>query len=207
MALPEHEFHAKEPTSNEKSVPIPLLNEEKANGLVESELPAPMRKNIITPVELPVVKFSAGLPEHSFHPDEPDSDKKFVHIPLLNEVGGVPHPRALHGLCDAALAVPAGVDVECVVPLPRPLHRLRDAALAAPPGIDRALGLQLPILAFPLRLERVRLLGCEALGSQRRECRKRGAAEEADTCGDVFAVAFLWTRILLAYFDPTPYLY
>jgi hypothetical protein len=30
VALPEHSFHAREPNSNENSVPIPLLNGEKA---------------------------------------------------------------------------------------------------------------------------------------------------------------------------------
>jgi hypothetical protein len=39
LALPEHSLHGKEPNSNEKTVPIPLLNEEKQNRLVESELP------------------------------------------------------------------------------------------------------------------------------------------------------------------------
>jgi hypothetical protein len=67
MAPHEHSFHGEEPNSNEKAVPIPLLN--------------------VTPVE---VTYSAGLPEHSFHPDEPDSDDKFVPIPLLNEVGTLP---------------------------------------------------------------------------------------------------------------------
>ena len=33
MTLPEHSFHGKDPNSSEKSVPIPLLNEEKQNGL------------------------------------------------------------------------------------------------------------------------------------------------------------------------------
>jgi hypothetical protein len=63
MALPEHSFHAKEINSNEKSVPIPLLNEEKQNWLVEAKLPAQMRK-ILHQLSCRV-KFSMALLEHS----------------------------------------------------------------------------------------------------------------------------------------------
>jgi hypothetical protein len=60
------------------------LNREKATCGVRTA--CPNAKNI-TPVELPVVKFSVGLPEQSFYAVEPDSDPKFVPIPLLNKVG------------------------------------------------------------------------------------------------------------------------
>jgi hypothetical protein len=84
MTLPEHSFHAKEPNLNEKSAPIPLLNEENAKWPCGVGTACPDAKNI-TPVEPPVVKFSMALPEHSFHAKEPISNEKSVPIPLLNE--------------------------------------------------------------------------------------------------------------------------
>jgi hypothetical protein len=89
MALHEHSYHGKQPNSNEKPVSIPFLNEEKAKWACGVRTACSNAKGII-PVERPVIKYSAGLPEHSFHPDEPDSDDKFVPIPLLNEVGTLP---------------------------------------------------------------------------------------------------------------------
>jgi hypothetical protein len=64
MAPPEHSCHAKEPKSNEKSFPIPLLNEAKAKWACGVRTACPDAKSI-TPVELPAVKFSTALPEHS----------------------------------------------------------------------------------------------------------------------------------------------
>jgi hypothetical protein len=45
MALPEHSFHAKEPNSSEKSVPIPLLNEKKAKWPCGVRIACPEAKN------------------------------------------------------------------------------------------------------------------------------------------------------------------
>jgi hypothetical protein len=64
MVLPEHSFHAKEHNSNEKSVPIPLLNVEKAKYACEVRPACPNIENI-TPLEPSAVKFSMSLPEHS----------------------------------------------------------------------------------------------------------------------------------------------
>jgi hypothetical protein len=62
MALPEHSFHAKEPNSNEKSLPIPLLNEKKAKCGVRTFCPD---AKDITTVEPPAVQFSVALPKRS----------------------------------------------------------------------------------------------------------------------------------------------
>jgi hypothetical protein len=52
--------------------------------LVLREYPCPNTENF-TQLESPLVKFSVGLSEYSFHAHGLDSTEKFVLIPLLNE--------------------------------------------------------------------------------------------------------------------------
>jgi hypothetical protein len=84
FGLSEHSFHAHKLESTKKSVPIPLLNQDKAKYSCGVRPACPNTENI-TPLEPQGVKFSMALPEHSFHVKEPNSNEKSVPIPLLNE--------------------------------------------------------------------------------------------------------------------------
>jgi hypothetical protein len=77
VGLSEHSFHTHKLDSTKTFVPIPLLNENNTkSSCVESDLHA--RTQNFTQLELPVVKFSVGLSEHSFYAHKLDSTQKFV---------------------------------------------------------------------------------------------------------------------------------
>jgi hypothetical protein len=84
VGLSEHSFHAHEPDSTEKFVPIPVLNKGKAKYCCGVR-PACSNTENITPLELQGVKFSMALPEHSFHCKKPNPSDKYAPIPLLDE--------------------------------------------------------------------------------------------------------------------------
>ena len=83
VRLSEYSFHAHELDSTERFVNIPLLYEDKAKYSCGVRPACPIE--FFPQLESPVVKFSVGLSEHSFHAQKLDSTKKSVPIPLLNQ--------------------------------------------------------------------------------------------------------------------------